>query len=256
MDPTSWKYWLPLPPEYSTHAAQVDYLIKFVHVLMAILFVFWGCFLVYCLIRFRQRPGHKAMYEPVKAKIAKAAEIGVIVVEAFMLIFLSMPVWASYKHDLPRPGEGVEIKVVAEQFAWNFHYAGPDGVFGKTDPKFIDNFGNSLGLDPGDPRGKDDIVTLNDCHIPINKPILMDISSKDVIHSFWINVMRVKQDAIPGMKVPIHFEATHTGQFDISCAQLCGLAHYRMRGMLTVDTPADYAKWMTEQEAQRQGGNQ
>lgn len=256
MDPTSWRYWLPLPPEYSTHAAQVDYLIKFVHVLMAVLFVGWGIYFAYCLIKFRQRPGHKAMYEPVKAKVAKYAEIGVILIEAFMLIGLSMPVWAYYKNELPPRSQALEVKVTAEQFAWNFHYAGKDGVFGRTDPKYIDNFGNAIGLDPNDPHGKDDVYTLNELHVPISKPVILDITSKDVIHSFTVNVLRVKQDAIPGMKIPIHFVATHTGQFDISCAQLCGLGHYRMRGMISIDTPQDYEKWMAEQEAQRLGGNQ
>jgi cytochrome c oxidase subunit II len=258
MDPTSWRYWLPLPPEYSTHAAQVDHLIWFVHVLMLILFVCWGAFFTYCLIRFRQRAGHKAMYEPVKAKVAKYAEYGVIVVEAFMLIGLSMPVWASYKNDLPARSEALEVKVTAEQFAWNFHYAGPDGKFGKTDVKFIDNFGNAVGLDPNDPVGKDDILSLNELHVPVNKPVILDITSKDVIHSFTVNVLRVKQDAVPGMMIPIHFQATPNsiGQYDISCAQLCGLGHYRMRGSISIDSPTDYAKWVSEQEAARQGGNQ
>jgi len=167
-----------------------------------------------------------------------------------------MPVWAFYKNELPNRAEALEVRVTAEQFAWNFHYPGKDGVFGRTDPKFIDNFGNAIGLDPNDPHGKDDVYTLNELHVPVNKPVILDISSKDVIHSFTVNVLRVKQDAIPGMRIPIHFVATHAGQFDISCAQLCGLGHYRMRGMISVDSPQDYEKWMAEQVASRQGGKQ
>src|SRR5438309_12045524 len=130
MDNTSWRYWLPYPPEYSTHAYQVDHLITIVHYIMAVLFVGWGAFFVYCLSRFRQREGHKAMYEPVKAKIAKYAEVGVILAEAVLLLGLSMPVWASWRHDFPNKKDAVEVKIVAEQFAWNIRYPGKDGIFG------------------------------------------------------------------------------------------------------------------------------
>jgi cytochrome c oxidase subunit II len=253
MDQSTWRYWLPLPPDFSTYGSQIDHLIYVVHVLMAILFVGWGAFFVYCLIRFRKKEGQSALYQPIKGKVAKYAEIGVIIAEAILLIGLSMPVWAKYK-EMPKGVDAVHVRVVGEQFAWNFHYPGKDRIFGKTDVKFVNNTGNSLGLDPSDPHGKDDIITLNEMHVPVQKPVIAEISSKDVIHSFSVNVLRVKQDAIPGMRNTIWFVATAAGEHDIGCAQLCGLGHYRMRAFLTIDTPEQYAKWLAEKESLQQGG--
>jgi len=253
MNQVSYKDWLPYPPNLSVHGPQIDHLITVVHYLMFASFIVWGIYFIYCLVRFRQRDGHKAEYQPAKGKVAKTAEVAVIVAEALLLIGLSIPVWASWKNDFPSRNQAVTIRVVAEQFAWNFHYPGKDGVFGRTDVSLINNTGNSLGLDMKDAHAVDDVVTLNDLHIPVHKPVILEISSKDVIHSFTVNVLRVKQDAIPGMMIPIHFEATQTGVFDVGCAQLCGLAHYRMKGQITIDTPEQYAKWLTENAPQ--GGN-
>lgn len=255
MEQSAYK-WLPLPPDFSTQGHQVDAIIKYVHILMAFLFIGWGIFFIYCLIRFRQRPGQKAQYEPIKGKFTKYVEVGVILAEAILLVGLSMPAWASYKNPPVDDRDALTVRLVAEQFAWNIHYPGRDGIFGRTDPKFVDNQGNSLGLDPSDPAGKDDIVTLNEFHFPVHKNVIVYISSKDVIHSFWINVLRVKQDAVPGMVIPVWFQATQTGVFDISCAQLCGLGHYRMRGAAYIDSPEDYSKWMSERESELQGANQ
>jgi len=253
MNQVSYKDWLPYPPNLSVHGPQIDQLITVVHYVMFVLFVVWGVYFVYCLVRFRQREGHKAEYHPAKGKIAKTGEVAVIVAEALLLVGLSIPVWASWRNDFPPRDTALTVRVVAEQFAWNFHYAGKDGVFGRTDVGLINNTGNSLGLDMKDPHAKDDIVTLNDLHIPVHQPVILELSSKDVIHSFTVNVLRVKQDATPGMMVPIHFEATQTGLFDVGCAQLCGLGHYRMKGQITIETPDQYSKWLTENTPQ--GGN-
>lgn len=256
MTATSYKDWLPLPPGYSTHSPHVDNLIWLIHWVMLALFLGWGAYYVYVLFKFRKREGHKAQYDPIQGKFAKYSEIGVILVEVFLLFGISMPVWAKWKTDFPEEHKALRIRVVAEQFAWNFHYAGKDGKFGRTDIKFVNNFGNSLGLDMSDPNAKDDYVLLNEMHMPINKPVVVDLSSKDVIHSFGINVLRVKQDAVPGMVNPVHFEATHTGTFDISCAQLCGLGHYRMRGVVYIETPEQFAQWAKERDAEVGGTNQ
>lgn len=258
MNPASWKDWFPFPPNLSTHGADVDRLITMLHYLMFALFIGWGIYFVYCLIRFRKREGHKAIYDPAKGKAAKFVEIGVIIAEAALLIGLSMPVWAHLKHDFPEEHQSLEIRVVGEQFAWNFHYAGRDGIFGRTDSKLMDNLGNSLGLDRSDPNAADDIVTLNELHVPLHRPVVAHLSSKDVIHSFSINVLRVKQDAVPGMVIPIWFEANEAGKgmYDISCAQLCGLGHYRMKATVYLDTPEQFAKWISEKESELQGADQ
>jgi len=251
MNPSTDKY-LPFPPNLSVHGPAIDQLINWVHYLMFALFIVWGIYFLYVLIRFRKREGHAAVYRPAKGKIAKSAEIGVIIAEAVLLIGLSMPVWANWKHDFPPSDQAMTVRVIGEQFAWNIHYPGRDGVFGRTDPVLMNNTGNSLGIDLTDPHAKDDIITLNEFHIPIHKPVIVHLTSKDVIHSFTINVLRVKQDAIPGMMIPIHFEVTGKGSgvYDISCAQLCGLGHYRMQGFVYLDTSEEFAQWMSQKESE------
>ncbi|HSN67647.1 MAG TPA: hypothetical protein VLV48_00255, partial [Thermoanaerobaculia bacterium] len=143
----------------------------------------------------------------------------------------------------------LEVRVVGEQFAWNIHYPGADKVFGKSDIKLVSS-SNPLGLDPNDPDGKDDIFSLNQLHLEVNRPVIVRISSKDVIHSFALQQMRVKQDAIPGMEVPIHFTPVvvqkEGEKLEITCAQLCGLGHYRMKGMYYVHTKEDFEAWLRQ----------
>ncbi len=237
------------PPNFSTYGSQIDHLIVVVHYFMAVLFVGWGAFLVYCLIRFRQRPGHKANYESTHSKFPKMVEVGVVIFEAFLLIGLSYPIWSKYKTGFPAEKDSIVVHVIAQQFVWNIHYPGPDNQFGRVDPKLVSD-SNAIGLDLQDPAAKDDIVTINQLHFPVNKPVIAQITSKDVIHGFGIPVLRVKQDAIPGMMIPIWFEANKTGQFEIACAQLCGVGHTLMRGFVTVDTPEAFDAWLKEQAPQ------
>jgi len=238
-------YWLP--PDISTHGARIDNIINLMHWFMLVLFIGWSAFLIYTLVKFRARPGVAADYAGVQTHATTYIEAAVVVFEVFLLVGLSIPVWADLKVDPPTPGEAdVQIRVVGEQFAWNFHYPGPDGKFSKTDVSLV-GAENPLGLVPGDADGADDITTINQLHFPVGKKILVNLTSKDVIHSFWLPTMRVKQDAIPGMTVPMWFEAKDTGQFEIACAQLCGLGHYRMKGFFTVETEEEYAAWLKEQ---------
>ena len=169
-------------------------------------------------------------------------------VEAILLIGFSIPLWADRVEGFPAPADATQVRVVAEQFAWNIHYPGPDGVFGRTDVKLIDLQANPLGLDREDPAAKDDVTTINQLHLPVGRPVLIQLSSKDVIHSFALQEMRVKQDVIPGTMIPVWFVPTVTSEemqqrkgnpewsYEISCAQLCGLGHYRMRGYMTIHT--------------------
>ena len=245
----AYKYGWWLPPDLSVHGPRVDLLINWLHVFMAVLFCGWAVFMIYSLIRFRARPGVPADYHGARTHVSSWLEAGVAIIEVIFLVGLSIPVWATVKANPPSPDQAdVVIRVVAEQFAWNIHYPGPDGKFGKTDAGLVDQ-SNPLGLVPGDPDGKDDITTINQMHFPVGKKILVNLSSKDVIHSFALPVMRIKQDAIPGMTIPVWFEGTGTGHFEIACAQLCGLGHYRMKGFFSIDTPEEYAKWLKEQAA-------
>ncbi len=203
---------ISLPPDISEHGHGVDLLIDFLHYFMFALFIVWGIFMLYCLVRFRQRPGHKASYEPASGAIPKFAEILVVGVEVILLVGFTMPVWAELKDKslFPKKGEALEVRVVAQQYAWNFHYPGPDGVFGPTKLELVDEAENPIGLDRSHPDAKDDITTINLLHAPVGKPVHLRLSSMDVIHSFWIPMLRVKQDVIPGMEISIHFKATKT----------------------------------------------
>lgn len=243
MDETKYGWWLP--QDVSIHGAQIDRLILVVHWVMLLLFVGWGLFYIYCLFTFRARPGHKATYTPIKAVFTKYLEVAIVLVEVVLLFGLSSPVWRDYKNNPPAAKDALTIQLVAEQFAWNFHYAGKDGKFGRTDISLMGS-DNPMGLDPESAEGKDDIIAVNQMHFPVGKPVIVEISSKDVIHSFNIPVLRVKQDAIPGQRIPIWFTATQPGHFELACAQLCGLGHYRMRADVLIDTPEDYAKWEAE----------
>lgn len=240
------QYGYHMPPDLSAHGAGIDNLIHVLHIFMAALFIGWGLFFIFTLIKYRQRQGHKASYESAHSKLPKFIEVGVVFFEAFLLIGLSFPIWNQYKKDPPKEGEALTVRVVGQQFVWNIHYPGEDGKFGRTNIKYVSDL-NPLGVDPKDPASADDFFTVNQFHLPVNQPIIAQISSKDVIHSFGVPVLRVKQDATPGMAVPIWFTAVKTGTFDIQCSQLCGVGHSLMKGIITVETPEDFAKWAQEQ---------
>ncbi len=234
---------LGLPQDVSTHGHELDYMTGIVHLLMLVLFVGWGIFFIYTLIRFRRSRNPRADYTGIKNKLSTYQEAGIVVAEVVLLFVFAIPAWANLKNDFPTADDTVEIHVVGEQFAWNFHHPGADGVFGRRSVDLVDTATNPLGLDVDDPNGFDDIITVNELHIPVNTPVTAQITSKDVIHSFSLPNLRVKQDAVPGLTIPVWFEATETGRFDIGCAQLCGLGHYRMHGWLTVHTQQDYEAW-------------
>src|SRR5213082_4330738 len=123
---------------------------------------------------------------------------------------------------------------------------GPDGQFGRREIGLVTN-SNPLGLDPNDPAGKDDIVVLGELHIPVNRPVIIELSSKDVIHNFCLPHMRIAADAIPGSLIPMWFKPIKTGEYEVVCGQLCGLGHYGMKGMVIVDSPDAYQAWLKEQ---------
>ncbi len=137
------------------------------------------------------------------------------------------------------------IRAVAEQFKWLFHYPGRDGEFGKTGAEFFSD-DNPAGLDFDDDAGVDDI-TVRGLHIPVGRPVIARLTSKDVIHSFKIPVMRVTQDVIPGLEIAVWFQAKDTGKFQVGCAQLCGLGHYEMKADLVIESPEDFQKWLDEE---------
>jgi cytochrome c oxidase subunit 2 len=238
--------YLGLPVQASTHAAELDHMTVIVHWLMLVLFVGWGAFFAFVLVRFRKAANPAASYAGAKGKISKGLEVGIAVIEVILLVFYAIPAWAVRVRDFPADSEAVVVRVTAEQFAWNAHYPGNDGRFGRRDIKLV-GANNPLGLDRMDPDAKDDITTTNQLNFPVDRPVLVHLSSKDVIHSFGLFEMRVKQDAIPGMDIPVWFIPNRIGEYEIACSQLCGLGHYRMRGFVSVKTDADFKTWLAEE---------
>ena len=247
----------------STQGPAIDNIISLVHWLMLILFVGWGIYFIYTLIRFRASKQPKADYQGVKNHYSTYAEVGVALIEVALLIGFAFPIWASRVNDVPNSLDSIQIRVVGQQFAWNIHYPGPDNIFGATKVELVDEAENPIGLDRSDENAKDDVVTINQLHIPVNRPINVLLSTKDVIHNFKLPEFRVSQDAISGMEIPVWFKATMTTEefletakgtaregmgFEIACAQLCGLGHYRMKGYLTVHDDKGYGEWMDEQQ--------
>jgi cytochrome c oxidase subunit 2 len=153
-------------------------------------------------------------------------------------------IWAREYLTAP-PSNAMTIEVTGQQFAWNFRYPGPDGKFGRTRPDRVDDSGgNYIGLDDDDPAGSDDIMTQNVVAVPVNRPIKLIVRSRDVLHSFFVPVLRFKQDAVPGMGIPVQFTATKTGEYEVACAELCGMQHYKMRARFLVLTEPDFNAWL------------
>lgn len=250
----------------SAEGGRIDLTIGLTHILVVALFVGWSIFFGYTLIRFRRSRNPVADPKGATGHTATKLEFAVAGAEIALLLGLSIPIWSQRVDSLPDPKSSTEIHVIAQQFAWNCHYPGADGLFGERDPGLIDA-ANPVGLDRAE-AGADDIVTVNTLHVPVNKPVLIHLSSMDVIHSFYLPEMRIKQDSIPGTVVPVWFTPTVTTaemraariaeglpegadpdylNYEIACAQLCGLGHFRMKGFLYVDTPEEYDAWVQQE---------
>ena len=262
--------WLGLPLEASAHAHDIDAVTTWVHILMFVMFIGWSAFFLYMLVRFRRRRHPQADYAGLRTHATRWVEWGVVVAELILLFGYSIPLWSQRVDKFPPEDQALEVQVTGEQFAWNIHYAGNDGIFGRTKPELVDVSTNPLGLDPKDPAGKDDVTTLNQLYLPANKPIIVKLRSKDVIHSFMLNEFRVKQDAMPGLTIPLWFVPTVTTaemrervgdpkfDYEIGCAQLCGIGHAKMRGFVTVHPAAEFDAWLKQESttAASQGGDE
>jgi cytochrome c oxidase subunit 2 len=237
-----------LPPNASEHGYQIDHIIEFCHWFMGALFLGWSAYFVYVLLRFRKGRHPVADHEGVKSGISTHLEFSVVLIEAVLLIAFAVPLWAKRVNEFPPTKDAVLVHVIGQQFNWNFHLPGPDGQFGRRQLDLVSN-SNPLGLDSNDPASKDDLVVLGELHVPVNRPVIMELSSKDVIHNFAMPHMRMAQDAIPGQVIPMWFKPIKTGTYEVICGQLCGLGHYSMKGSLVVDSPADYQTWLKETAA-------
>jgi cytochrome c oxidase subunit 2 len=243
---------LGLPELASKHGADVDKLIVYVHYLMLALFVGWAAYFFLALIKFRKGKNPKADYAGVTGHASNYMELAVAVIEIVLLVGFAVPLWARVVDVFPNAKDSVNIQVTGQQFNWQARYSGNDGKFGKQDIKY-QSAENPLGLyqkvesvKKEDPDGADDvsIPPMAEIVIPVDTPIITSVSSLDVIHSFKVPPLRVTQDAIPGLRIPIHFIATKTNTFQITCAQLCGNGHYSMKGTIRVTSTNDFATWL------------
>jgi cytochrome c oxidase subunit 2 len=224
------KWWLP--EAISEHGPALDRQFMITIVIVGIAFTAAQLGLGWMIWKYRDSgDGSRATYTHGSNKL----EVLWTVVTAVIFIGLAVmgqSVWASLRlHDAPAGSYTVEV--VAQQFAWNFHYSGKDGLLGRTEPKLIDEPTNYIGLDPDDPNSADDSV-VSTLAIPVNRPVELILRSKDVIHSFWVPPLRFKQDLVPGMAIKVHFTATKVGKYELACAELCGAQHYKMASSLLV----------------------
>jgi cytochrome c oxidase subunit 2 len=244
------KWWLP--ESVSAHSAAIDHQFKITLIVIGAGFALTHAALGYAVWRYRAKNGERASHSSGNARveIILAAITGAVFIA---LAITGQRVWAGLRLNQMEPTslmDAVRVEAVAQQFVWNFRYPGADGKFGRVDPKLYNDADNSmgarpgpLGIDPADPAGEDDVVTMT-LVAPVNRPISLTLRSKDVIHDFYVPALRLKQDAVPGMRINIHFTATREGRYEIACAELCGQFHHQMRAYLDVKSPPDYEEWL------------
>ncbi len=215
-----------LPENVSSYGSQIDRLFGIILWITGFFFFVVQGGLLLFVLKYRARPARKATY----LNGNTAVEVVWTIVPALILLWLtlaSQKTWAQIRSPQQTPAGALQVEVLAEQFAWNVRYPGPDQRF----------------------ETEDDITTINQLHLPMGEPVLIRLRSKDVIHSFFVPEFRVKQDAIPGLPTQVWLKLIKPGAFDILCAELCGLGHYRMRGFATVERPQEFQAWLTETKA-------
>ena len=236
---------LGLPESASEHGFLIDHMLEVCHWFMLALFVGWSTFFFFTLFKFHKSRHPKADYHGIRTDASTHIEFMVVIIEAVILLGFALPLWAKRVTQFPNQKDANIVRVTGQQFTWIFHYPGADNVFGKQDLSLISS-ANDIGLDAADAAAKDDVVARNELHLLVDKPVILEIGSKDVIHSLSLQSMYIGQDAIPGTITPIWFTPKKAGQYEIICGQLCGLGHYGMRALMYVDTPQQYADWQKE----------
>lgn len=210
-----------------------------------VVFVAVNLFMAYAVIRYRHRKGktEKAHYEPENKKLEWWLTIITSVGIAAMLA-PGLAVWAKF---VTVPEDASVVEVVGQQWSWSYRFPGRDGALGASDNRLV-TIDNPLGVDPKDPKGQDDVLVMTpELHLPIGKSVKMLLRAKDVNHQFAVPQFRVKMDMVPGMVTYFWLTPTRTGSFDALCEQLCGMAHFAMRGRVVVDEETVFQNWLSEQ---------
>ncbi len=200
-------------------------------------------FMAYCVWRFRHRPGRKAAFDPENRRL----ELGLTVATALGVAAMLAPGLIVWKDFVTVPDDATEVEVFAQQWSWSFRLPGEDGRLGTSSARLVGP-DNPLGINPHDRAGQDDvIVELADLYLPVDRPVKMLLRSIDVVHDFYVPEFRAKMDMVPGMVTYFWFTPTRTGEFEILCAELCGVGHAFMRGFVQVVEESDYETWLDEQ---------
>jgi cytochrome c oxidase subunit 2 len=240
-----------LPPQASTFAPSIDGMFTAILIITGITFVLVEVGLIWFVIAYRGRPGRKAFYTHGNTR----AEVIWTAIPAVTMVILGLTsngLWVKIKGRHSVPADAYPIGVHAKQFEWWVTYPGPDGKLGRVRPELASKE-NPTGMDTTDVASHDDIVVRNQLHVPMGRPIVVELSAEDVIHSFYVPQFRVRQDAVPGMPIRVWFQATVPGTYEIACSQLCGMGHYKMRAQVFVTSQADYDAWQQEQIAKAKG---
>ncbi len=238
------------PEVVSQDGGEIDGLIIAVHLLMLVLFVGWIIYYFVALWKFRATNNPKADYKGVKTKTITNSIEGAVIVSELVLVVVAIYFWNFYVNKPTDYSEASVVRVTAEQFAWSAHYPGADGILGKQTKTLVSG-ANPFGIDKSDPNWEDDVEVLkSDIVVPMienedgtYKSVTIDLTSKDVIHCFKVLPLRVCQDVIPGMRIPIHFRPKKVGRYQITCAQLCGDGHARMKGAVKVVGKIEWNEW-------------
>lgn len=243
-----------LPALASRHGAGIDSMLAYLLITTGVLFVAGYCALAWFIWTGarRSRIDQRLTSRRTEWIVSGALGIAVGLIAEGGVLAIGMPVWSEY-FDAAPPADAVTIEITAQQFLWNVRYPGADGQFGRSSAAAMDDVDNPLGLDRRDPAGRDDVVTQNAITVPLGRAVRLRLRSKDVIHSFFLPNFRVKQDIVPGMTPEVVFFPTREGSFELACAELCGLAHYRMRGFFDVVSPAAFERWLSDQSAPAAG---
>ncbi len=238
------------PELVSQDGGRVDGFVIAIHLLMLLLFVGWIIYYFAALWKFRASNNPKADYRGVKTKTITNSIEGAVIVAELILVVVATYFWNLYVNKTDDFSDESVVRVTAEQFAWSARYPGADGKLGDQDKTLV-SATNPFGLDKSDPDSEDDVEVLkSDIVVPMiknedgtHKSVTVDLTSKDVIHCFKVLPLRVCQDVIPGMRIPIHFRPTKVGRYQITCAQLCGDGHARMKGAVKVVDEAEWKEW-------------
>jgi cytochrome c oxidase subunit II len=237
------------PPAITTLGHEIDTQFTRTFLITGIVFVAAQIGLAIAVLRFRDR-GQKATHFEGNNTMEILWTVATVILFVGLGLY-ARSAWAQVHFQGAAPG-ALPIEVVAQQFAWNFRYPGPDGKFGRTKPELVSaSTGNPVGLDSTDPASKDDIVSPV-IAVPAGREVELIIRSQDVTHSFYVRELRLKQDAVPGMEIHMHFTANVPGRYEIACAELCGLGHYQMHSYFTVMSEPDFQQWLQEQAALNQ----